>query len=37
MDLLPFDDIWITEAAVTKYVGEDFGFVFELKSVDIKG
>ena len=37
MDLLPFDDIWITEAAVMKYVGEDFGFIFELKSVDIKG
>jgi len=37
MDLLPFDDVWITEAAVMKYVGEDFGFVFELKRVDIKG
>lgn len=37
MDILPFDDIWISEAAVMKYVGDDFGFVFELKSVDIKG
>ena len=37
MDLLPFDDVWITEAAVMKHVGEDFGFTFELKSVDIKG
>jgi Holliday junction resolvase RusA-like endonuclease len=37
MDVLPFDDIWISEAAVMKYVGDDFGFVLELKSVDIKG
>jgi len=35
MDVLPFDDIWVSEASVGKYIGEDFGFKLELRKVEL--